>query len=154
MSAYNQVKVWEIDPETLTRTRPSHIRGPTRPTRSPSPTRMPSRETPEESRERAERNERISVWARLGVVGILSVAMLFWPYYRSCGIGLVGYLAASIMVVVGGVWVVACTWIVRMARTHIAAMVIVIWGLALITAEVLPRVGYASHAATWLCRGP
>jgi len=38
-----------------------------------------------------------------------------------------------------------------MARTHILAMVLTLWGAALITAQVLPRVGYAANQATWLC---
>jgi hypothetical protein len=60
-------------------------------------------------------------------------------------------MAATTMVVVGGIWVVACTWIVRMPRTHAIALVLVLWGVALITAQILPRIGYARTQAYWLC---
>jgi hypothetical protein len=140
--AYNNVKVWEIDPETLDRTRPARVRGSARPEgRTPS----------DDSRERYERNEKLSVWARLAVVTVLAVAVLFWPYDRSCGFGLTAYLAATTMIIVGGIWVVACTWICRMARTHAVAILLALWGAALITVEVLPRIGYARVQATWLC---
>jgi hypothetical protein len=113
------------------------------------------RRRPEDTRERAERNERLGVWARLGVVGILSAAILSWPYGKSCGVGLAMYLVATIMIIVGGVWVVACTWTCRMARTHALAMLVSLWGVGLIALEVMPRIGYAktdpAHPAAWLC---
>jgi hypothetical protein len=62
------------------------------------------------------------------------------------------YLAATLMIIVGGLWVVACTWTERMARTHVVAMVLALWGAVMVTAQVLPRVGYARAEATWLCR--
>ena len=141
MPAYNDAKVWEV-PSDKTRSRPALVRSPARPA---------GRDESSGSRERYERNERLSVWARLAVVAILGVALLYWPYARSCGFGLAGYMAATTMVVVGGVWVVACTWIVRMPRTHVIAMIVVLWGIALITAQVLPRVGYARSPAEWVC---
>jgi hypothetical protein len=113
---------------------------------------------PEDIRERSERNTRLSVWARLGVVAILGGAILWWPYGRSCGVGLATYLAATAMIIVGGLWVVACTWTCRMARTHALAMLVALWGVGLIAVEVLPRIGYARtdpvHPAAWLCGAP
>jgi len=94
---------------------------------------------------------RLGVWARLIAVAILSGAILWWPYGRSCGLGLAAYLAATAMIIVGGLWVVACTWICRMARTHAIAMLLALWGVGLIAVEVLPRVGYAKDQAAWLC---
>ena len=93
----------------------------------------------------------LGVWARLVGVVILGAAMLYWPYARSCGLGLATYMASTTMVVVGGIWVTACTWITRMPRTHVAAMLVSLWGLGLLTFEVLPRIGYASAQATWMC---
>jgi hypothetical protein len=65
------------------------------------------------------------------------------------------YVAATAMIIVGGLWVVACTWICRMARTHALAMLVALWGVGLIAMEVLPRIGYAkadaAHPAVWLC---
>jgi len=145
--AYDNVKVWTVDPTPNVRRRPSRARGPLR-IEGPA-------HRPEDTRERAERNVRLSVWARLVVVAILGAAMLWWPYAKSCGFGLVLYLAATAMIIVGGLWVVACTWTCRMARTHGLAMVVTLWGVGLIAAEVLPRIGYAkadaARPATWLC---
>jgi hypothetical protein len=38
-----------------------------------------------------------------------------------------------------------------MVRGHAVAMVMVLWGIALVAAQVLPRVGYAADAAKWWC---
>lgn len=146
MPAYDQVKVWEIQPDPQGRPKGARVR-PARPEQRP--------QRFEDARERAERNEKLLVWARLLAVASLAIAMLWWPYTRSCGFGLAGYLSATLMIVVGGLWVVACTWIQRMARTHALAMLIALWGVTLIAIEVLPRVGYARtdpvNPAAWLC---
>jgi hypothetical protein len=97
--------------------------------------------------------DELAVWARMIVVAALGASILWWPYARSCGVGLALYLTSTVMVIVGGVWVATCTWTLRMSRSHVVAMLITLWGAALVTAEVLPRVGYAAHPATWLC-GP
>jgi hypothetical protein len=143
--AYNQVKVWSIDPTPRPQSRPR-----TAEARQARADRKPQRF--EDRRDRAERNEKLLVWGRLVVVGLLGAAILWWPYTRSCGLGLTLYLAATMMIVVGGLWVVACTWIMRMARTHAVAMLVALWGVALVVMEVLPRVGYAAQTAFWLCR--
>ena len=149
MSAYDQAKVWTI-PASPPKSQPA---SPSRESR----TRQKIAERWSRPAERSQRRfvwtEEYSVWARFAVVATLAMAILWWPYGRSCGFGLVAYLAASTMIVVGGVWVVACTWILRMARTHALAMLVTLWGGVLITAQVLPRVGYAASQATWLC-GP
>ena len=145
MPAYDNVKVWTADPLPDVRARPS------RPGRSGGTASRARR--PEGIWQRAERDATLGVAARLIVVTILSAAMLWWPYGRTCGFGLAGYLAATTMIVVGGLWVVACTWTCRMARTHAVAMLVALWGVGLIAAEVLPRVGYAAQPAAWLCGG-
>jgi len=145
--AYDQVKVWSIDPTPRPESRPRATEG--RQARA-EPRTKPRRF--EDRRGKAERNEKLLVWGRLAVVALLGGAILWWPYTRSCGLGLSLYLAATTMIIVGGLWVVACTWIMRMARTHAMAMMVALWGMALVAAEVLPRVGYAAQQATWLCR--
>ena len=52
-------------------------------------------------------------------------------------------MGAEGMIVLGGLWVAACTWRWRLAKTHAAALLVVLCGIALLAAEVLPRVGYA-----------
>jgi hypothetical protein len=108
-----------------------------------------------EKQRREERNARIGVWARLALVAILAGALFFWPYARTCGWGLLAYMASQATIVVGGLWVAVCTWHCRMARTHALAIVMLLWGLALVANQILPRVGYGatdlSKAPRWWC---
>ena len=147
MPAYDQVKVWSIDPTPRPQSRPRATEA--RQARD-EPRSKPRRF--EDRRDKAERNEKLLVWGRLLVVALLGGAILWWPYARSCGFGLSLYLAATTMIIVGGMWVVACTWIMRMARTHAMGVLVALWGVGLIALEILPRVGYAAQQATWLCR--
>jgi hypothetical protein len=71
--------------------------------------------------------------------------LFFWPYARSCGAGLYGYLGAECAVVIGGIWVTTYSWRRRAGRAHAAAFVMVLVGTALISLDVLPRVGYAKQ---------
>jgi hypothetical protein len=97
----------------------------------------------------------IGASARVSLVAALAAALAFWPYARECGAGLFLYLGAQAVVAAGALWVVAFTWRTRMAKTHALALVMVVCGLALVAAQVLPRVGYAnvdpSHPPRWRC---
>ena len=157
VTAYDQVKVWEIDevqpqPRPLRPSRPPRPLRPRRPAGTADrPVRSENTRERAERRRKAERNDRLWVWARLSVVVILGAAVNWWPYGRSCGFGLAAYVAATAMIIVGGLWVVVCTWTCRMARTHAFAMLVTLWGVGLIAVEVMPRIGYAARPAAWLC---
>ena len=157
VTAYDQVKVWEIDevqaqPRPLRPARPPRPLRPRRPAGTADrPVRSENAREKAERRRRAERNERLWVWARLSVAVILGAAVNWWPYGRNCGFGLAAYVAATAMIIVAGIWVVVCTWTCRMARTHAFAMLVTLWGVGLIGVEVLPRIGYAARPAAWLC---
>jgi hypothetical protein len=88
----------------------------------------------------------------------LGLAMNAWPYDRACGAGLLGYLAASVAIVAGGVWATVGTWRSRAPKLHAAALLALAWGVVLITAQVLPRVGYAkvdaANRLAWRCWAP
>lgn len=103
---------------------------------------------------------RTSSWgaiARLALVVVLGVAMLFWPYGARCGPGLAAYLAAVAVLVGGGVWSAVWTWRHRTARAHVLSLLLVLWGIVLGSIEILPRAGYAKpteqHPAMWRCGG-
>lgn len=114
--------------------------------------RASERRTLERSLERQERTAMIiGTSGRFLLVFALSAAINFWPYGHACGFGLFTYMFAEVLIVVGGLWTVAWTWRHRMPRGHGIAMAMVVWGVALIAAEVLPRVGYAAEAAHWFC---
>lgn len=91
---------------------------------------------------------------RLALVVALAVAINFWPYARSCGFGLAAFLGAEIALVLGSLWTALYTWRGRMAKGHTIALLVVLWGLVLLSAQVLPRVGYARTPAAWTCGGP
>lgn len=124
----------------------------------PSPAQVRAQRAAEarENKARRERGERRGAWARLALVTVLAITIAFWPYARSCGAGLVAYLSAALMVLVGGVWVTRCTWQLRMGATHALAIGVALWGLLLIGHQVLPRVGYPgapiADVSAWICR--
>lgn len=97
----------------------------------------------------------IGAWGRLVLVALLAAALNWWPYPRACGTGLLAFLAAEGVVVVGGLWVAAATWRARMPKTHALAMAAMLWGVGLLAIEVLPRIGYAKpdpgRSAGWEC---
>jgi len=82
-------------------------------------------------------------WMRLLLVAVLGVAVYVWPYPRACGTGLFAFGAAASVVVVGGVWAAVAAWCRLAARAHVLSLVVLAWGVALVAAEVLPRIGYA-----------
>lgn len=97
----------------------------------------------------------LGVMTRLVLAVALGIAMLFWPYAARCGLGLFGYLGASVVVIAAGVWSGVWAWRHRAGRAHVLSLMLVIWGLVLGAREVLPRIGYAkpdaARPSTWVC---
>ena len=94
------------------------------------------------------------VIVRMVLVLALSGAIVFWPYASSCGLALSGYLAAVATVALGGLWIAALSWQHRMPITHAVSMLVVVWGMAMVARETLPRIGYArpdAARAAWRC---
>jgi hypothetical protein len=93
--------------------------------------------------------------ARVVLSVALGVGIVFWPYADRCGLGLAAYLGAVGVVVAGGVWSAIWTWRHRTPKSHVLALALVLWGLVLAAAQVLPRLGYAkpdaTHPASWSC---
>ncbi len=126
----------------------------------PSPLQRASRRINE--RLTLERKDRrltaLGTLGRTTLVILLAGAINFWPYQHACGAGLVSYLGAESLVVIGGLWTAVFTWQVRAALAHSIAMVMVLWGLVLVGLQVLPRVGYSKtdplHQPTWSCAAP
>jgi hypothetical protein len=82
--------------------------------------------------------------ARLFLVFALFGALAVWPYERACGMGLFEYLGVEVVIIVGGLWVAFTTWRYRLPKMHILSLLIVLTGLVLMAAEILPRIGYAT----------
>jgi hypothetical protein len=68
------------------------------------------------------------------------------------------YLAASAAIVAGGIWATVGTWRSRAPKLHALALLGLAWGVVLITAQVLPRTGYAKvdsrNRPAWRCWRP
>ena len=86
----------------------------------------------------------IGASARLILVFGLGAAIVIWPYSRQCGWGWIGYVGVEAVIVAGGLWVAFTTWRGRLPKMHAFSLLIVLGGLVLIAAEVLPRIGYAA----------
>jgi hypothetical protein len=86
---------------------------------------------------------------------ILSLALgtmiAWWPYPRSCGLPLVGYFSAILTIIVGGGWAAVSAWRHRAGLTHVLSLILMVYGLMLAAAELLPRTGYAVDHADWQC---
>ena len=123
----------------------------------PSPTAQRAQKAAEQRvREQAERRIAVlAAGARLILVASLVAALAWWPYATDCGADLAGFLGAQAMIVVGGVWSAVFAWRHRLATSHTIALVLVLIGLALVAAHVLPRLGYATiagiDATGWRC---
>ena len=93
--------------------------------------------------------------ARLLLVATLAGALFWWPYRTECGPDLAAFLGAESMIVVGGLWTAAFAWRHRLAASHTIALMLVLLGLSLVAAQVLPRLGYATvvgvDATEWRC---
>jgi hypothetical protein len=110
---------------------------------SPASQKMQS-EAERRAKEKAQqRAAMFGAGARLILVFALGAAVVIWPYSRECGWGWLGYVGVEGVIVLGGLWVAATTWRGRLAKMHAFSLLIVLTGLALIAAEVLPRIGYA-----------
>lgn len=86
----------------------------------------------------------IGASARLVLVIALGAALVMWPYSRACGSGWFGYVGVEGVIVIGGLWAGFTTWRARLAKLHTLSLLIVLAGLVLIAAEMLPRIGYAA----------
>ena len=91
------------------------------------------------------------MWARVGLGVVVAVALTQWPYAQTCGAGLLVYLLAVSTVLVTGVWGGMASWRGRLASAHVIALSTILWGLALVAHEILPRAGYSTPSASWWC---
>jgi len=112
----------------------------------PSPA-LKKLQSEEERRAKERAQQRVAMFgagARLILVFALFAALALWPYANQCGWGLFSYMGVEAVIVAGGLWVAVTTWRYRLPRMHALSLVIVLAGLVLIAADVLPRTGYAS----------
>jgi len=86
----------------------------------------------------------------LGVLVGIGIAPGVWPYSHGCGLRLIFYLLGVTTVIAAGLWSSLSSWKRRLGAAHVISQVLIIWGILLLTREVLPRVG-ARATAVWIC---
>lgn len=93
----------------------------------------------------------VFVWliAILGVLG--AVALYYWPYNKTCGTWLYGYLIGVAAVAGCGLMTMRSSWTHRRGLAHAVGLLTFLAGLAFAAAEILPRTGYAAESRTWTC---
>jgi len=96
---------------------------------------------------------RVGTWARVGLGLVIGIGMTQWPYAHGCGLQLLLYAIGVVAVIAAGTWSSLCSWKHRLGVAHLLSQGLTIWGLMLAAREVLPRVGYAKTAASWMCHG-
>ena len=92
-----------------------------------------------------------ATWLKVILAAVAAGAMTQWPYAHACGLGLFLYLGASGVIALSGVTSAISTWKRRIGLAHTVSILVLLWGLGLAAAVVLPRIGYAKDAATWFC---
>ena len=120
---------------------------------APTPAPAPRQSVPRVARptEATARRDHIALWARVLLGIVLGGMMTQWPYPHGCGLPLAEYLGAIAMVMVAGAWIAVASWSLRSAPSHILALLLLLWGIALAAGQVLPRIGYAAARLSWHC---
>jgi hypothetical protein len=101
--------------------------------------------------ESAPQDDLLGPWARVLLGLALGTMIAWWPYSRSCGFPLLGYLGAVVTIMLAGGWAAVAAWRYRASLAHIIALILLLYGIMLGAAELLPRTGYAVDHATWQC---
>lgn len=124
----------------------------------PSATNLRIRQqTERRTRERRDEQFRAAgTWGRVVLIAVLAGATTFWwPYPHTCGQGFLAYVAAGVLLVIASVWAMTATWQMRIPSAHILAAVFLLWGLAFVTIQVVPRTLLAAsigmRQSTWRC---
>jgi hypothetical protein len=96
---------------------------------------------------------RLGVWIRVGLALLVGVGMVWWPYTHACGLKLMFYFVGAGAVLAGSIWGALGSWRHRMGFAHALSVALLVWGVSLVTSQILPRVGPRPNA-TWFCPEP
>ncbi|HEY3013177.1 MAG TPA: hypothetical protein VGJ36_10545 [Gemmatimonadales bacterium] len=91
-------------------------------------------------------------WAVLAIV--LAVALLVWPYDKSCGLRLIFFLGAALLAGLMGVLGAFAGWSHRQGLALVLSLLVILWAGLMAAREILPRAGYAKAAREWTCPPP
>ena len=82
---------------------------------------------------------------------VLAVALLVWPYDRSCGIRLIFFLGAAVLALLAGVVGAVTSWAHRQGVAMLLSLLVVLFAAIMAARDILPRAGYAKEALEWTC---
>jgi hypothetical protein len=101
--------------------------------------------------ELAARGSVAKTWFWVVLALLLAAALPLWPYGRACGLQLFFYLGAATLALLAGAAGAINSWRTRRGLAHGLSLVVVAFAGVMGAREVLPRIGYAAEARTWLC---
>ena len=113
------------------------------------PTESPRRSPPASGRFGA-----LGTWVRVLLGAALAIGITQWPYPTACGVNLMMYGTAIILVIIAGAWSGLSSWRRQLGLAHLISLAVLLWGLVLAAREVLPRTGYARESRSWVCTTP
>jgi peptidoglycan/LPS O-acetylase OafA/YrhL len=88
-------------------------------------------------------------WALLSIV--LAVALIVWPYDKSCGVRLIFFLGAALLTLLAGVLGAFTSWAHRQGAAMLLSLLVVLFAGIMAAREILPRAGYAKDTLEWTC---
>jgi hypothetical protein len=93
-------------------------------------------------------------WFWTVVAAVLAVALVLWPYDKSCGIRLIFFLGAAVLALFLGVLGAFTSWVHRQGLAMVLSLLVILWAGVMAGREILPRAGYAKQALEWTCPSP
>jgi len=90
-------------------------------------------------------------WLWTLVATILAIALVLWPYDKSCGIRLIFFLGAALLAIMLGVLGAFNSWAHRQGLAMLVSLLVIVWAGIMAAREILPRAGYAKQALEWTC---
>jgi len=90
-------------------------------------------------------------WLWTLVATILAIALVLWPYDKSCGIRLIFFLGAAVLAMMLGVLGAFNSWAHRQGLAMLVSLLVIVWAGIMAAREILPRAGYTKQALEWTC---
>ncbi|HET6837404.1 MAG TPA: hypothetical protein VFH24_05130 [Gemmatimonadales bacterium] len=88
-------------------------------------------------------------WSLLAI--LLAVALIVWPYDRTCGIRLIFFLGAVVLALLASVLGAVTSWAHRQGVAMLLSLLVVLFAGIMAAREILPRAGYAKETLEWTC---
>lgn len=93
-------------------------------------------------------------WFWTLLAALLAVALIIWPFDKTCGLRLIFFLGATVLALVLGVLGSITSWAHRQGLALLLSLLVILWAGVMAAREILPRVGYAKQAKAWTCPEP